>query len=36
MRTEQTTIVYAQWGSWTSYDAIKDHMIMTDVTLKEL
>ena len=29
MKTEQTTIVYAQWGEWISYD-----VITTDVTLK--
>ena len=35
MKTEQTTIVYAQWDRWTSYDdVIKHHMITTDVTLK--
>ena len=33
MKTEKTTIVYAQWDRWTSYDAIK-HVITTDVTLK--
>ena len=33
MKIEQTTIVYAQWDRWTSYDVIK-HMITTDVTLK--
>ena len=31
MKTEQATIVYAQWAS---YDVIKHHMITTDVTLK--
>ena len=34
MKTEQTTIVYAQWDRWTSYDVTKHHMITTDVTLK--
>ena len=34
MKTEQTTIVYEQCDRWTSYDAIKHHMINTDVTLK--
>ena len=34
MKTEQTTVVYAQWDRWTSYDVIKHHMITTDVTLK--
>ena len=34
MEIEQTTIVYAQWGRWTSCDVIKHHMIITDVTLK--
>ena len=34
MKTEQTTIVYAQWDRWTSSDVIKQHMITTDVTLK--
>ena len=34
MKTEQTTIVYAQWDRWTSYDVIKH--ITTDVTLKYL
>ena len=33
MKTEQTTIVYAQWDRKTSYDAIK-YMITTYVTLK--
>ena len=33
MKTEQMTIVYAQWDIWTSYDVIK-HMITTGVTLK--
>ena len=36
MKTEQMTIVYAQWDRWTSYDVIKHHMITTDVTLKKL
>ena len=34
MKTEQTTIVYAQWDRWTSFDVIKYHMITTNVTLK--
>ena len=34
MKTEQTTIVYAQWDRWTSYYVIKHHTITTDVTLK--
>ena len=34
MKTEQTTIVYAQWDRWASYDVIKHHMITTDVILK--
>ena len=34
MKNEQTTIVYAQWDRWTSYDVIKDHMITTHVILK--
>ena len=34
MKTEQTTIVYAQCGRWTSYGVIKHHMITTDVTSK--
>ena len=34
MKTEQTTVVYAQWDRWTSYDVIKHHMITTDVILK--
>ena len=34
MKTEQTTIVYAQWDRWTSYDVINHHMIITDVILK--
>ena len=34
MKTEQTTIVYAQWDRWTSFVVIKLHMITTDVTLK--
>ena len=33
MKTEQTTIVYAQWDRLTSYDVIK-HIITIDVTLK--
>ena len=27
MKTEQTTIVYAQWDRWTSHDVIKHHII---------
>ena len=34
MKTEQMTIVYAQWDRRTSYDVIKHHVITTDVTLK--
>ena len=34
MKTEQTTVVYAQWDRWTSYDVIKQRMTTTDVTLK--
>ena len=34
MKTEQTTIVYAQWDRCTSHDVIKHHLITTDVTLK--
>ena len=34
MITEQTTIVYAKWDKWTSYDVVKHHMITTDVKLK--
>ena len=30
MKTEQMTIVYAQWDRWTSYNMIK-HIITTDV-----
>ena len=33
LKTEQTTIVYAQWNRWT-YDVIKHHMITTNVILK--
>ena len=33
MKTEQMTILYAQWNRWTPYDVIK-HMITTDVVLK--
>ena len=36
MKTEQTTIVYAQWDRWTSYDVLKHHTITTDVILKYL
>ena len=34
MKTEQTTIVYAQWDRLTSYGGIKHHIITIDVTLK--
>ena len=34
MKTEQTTIVYAQWDRWASNDVIKHHIITTDVVLK--
>ena len=34
MNTEQTTIIYAQWDRWTSYDVIKHQMKTTEVTLK--
>ena len=34
MKTEQTTIVYAQWNRWTLFDVMKHHMITTDVILK--
>ena len=34
MKTEQTTVVYAQWDRWTSYEMIKHNMITTDITLK--
>ena len=34
MKTEQTTIVYAQWDRWKSYDVIKHRMITTDILLK--
>ena len=33
MKTEQTTIVYAQLDRWT-YNVIKHHMITTDNILK--
>ena len=36
MKTEQTTIVYAQWDRWASCDVMKHHKITTDVTLKQL
>ena len=36
MKTEQTTIVYAEWDRRTSYNVIKHHMITTDAILKEL
>ena len=31
MKTERTTIVYAQWDRWASYNVAKHHMITTDV-----
>ena len=31
LKTEQTTIVYAQCDRWTSYDVVKHHMITTDL-----
>ena len=31
MKTEHTTIAYAQWDTKTSYDVLKRHMITTDV-----
>ena len=34
MKSEQTTIVNAQWDRWTSYDVINHHMITIDVILK--
>ena len=34
MKTEQTTIEYAQWDRWTSHDVIKHHMITTDAISK--
>ena len=34
MKTEQTTIVYAQWDRLTSYDVIKHHMTTADVIVK--
>ena len=34
MKTEQTSVVYAQWDRWISYDVIKHHMITTDFILK--
>ena len=34
LKIDQTTVTYAQWDLWTSYDMIKHHMIITDVTLK--
>ena len=34
MKTEQTTIVYAQWDRWTSYDVINHQMRTTNVILK--
>ena len=33
MKTEQTTIVYAQWDRWTSYDVIKP--VLSDITQNE-
>ena len=34
MKTEQTTILFAQGDKWASYDVIKHHMITTDVVAK--
>ena len=34
MKTEQTTIVHAQWDRWTLCDGIEHHMITSDVILK--
>ena len=34
MKTEQTTIVYAQWYRWTSYDGIKNHRCYIKIALK--
>ena len=34
LKTEQVTIVYAQWDRWASYEVIKHHMITTDVIIK--
>ena len=34
MKTEQTTIAYAQWNRWTSHDAVKHDIITTDIILK--
>ena len=34
MKTEQTTIEYAQWDRWTSYDVIKHHKVTTGVIIK--
>ena len=34
MKNEQTTIVYAQWDRWTSYDVIKHYVRTTNVILK--
>ena len=34
LKTEQMTIVYAQWDRWASYNAIKQHMIIADVISK--
>ena len=36
LKTEQTTTVYIQWDRWASYDAIKDHIVTTDVISKQL
>ena len=33
MKTEQTTIAYAQWDRWTSYDLIKQ-LIYIKIALK--
>ena len=30
MKTEETTVVYAQWDRWASYDVVKHQMITTD------
>ena len=33
LKTEQTTTVYT-YNGWASYDAIKDHIVTTDVISK--
>ena len=33
MKTQQTSIAYAHWNRWTSYDMIKHNMISTDIIL---